>query len=71
MQLTYLAMFSYQVQRDGSLKAPSIDDIPNIAKSAGAANALVVSNLENFAFNADLAHVFLLIKRPKIVYSAI
>ena len=50
-------MFSYEAQRDGSLKAPSIDDIPNIAKAAGAANALVVSNLENFAFNADLAHV--------------
>lgn len=55
--LTYLAMFSYEAQRDGSLKAPSIDDIPNIASAAGAANALVVSNLENFAFNADLAHV--------------
>ncbi|MER2089707.1 MAG: glycoside hydrolase family 18 protein [Sporosarcina sp.] len=54
--LTYLAMFSYEAQRDGSLKAPSIDDIPNIAQSAGAANALVVTNLEEFAFNADLAH---------------
>ncbi|KAA0964967.1 LysM peptidoglycan-binding domain-containing protein [Sporosarcina sp. ANT_H38] len=55
--LTYLAMFSYEAQRDGSLKAPTIDDIPNIASAAGAANALVVSNLENFAFNPDLAHV--------------
>lgn len=55
--LTYLAMFSYEAQRDGSLKAPTIADIPNIASAAGAANALVVSNLENFAFNADLAHV--------------
>jgi len=55
--LTYLAMFSYEVQRDGSLKAPSIDDIPAIARAAGTANALVVSNLEEFAFNADLAHV--------------
>ena len=55
-QLTYLAMFSYEVQRDGSVKAPSIADIPNIATAAGAANALVVSNLEDFAFNADLAH---------------
>ncbi|MFJ7934645.1 LysM peptidoglycan-binding domain-containing protein [Sporosarcina sp. NPDC096371] len=55
-QLTYLAMFSYEVLRDGSVKAPSIANIPNIAKSAGAANALVVSNLEDFAFNADLAH---------------
>ena len=55
-ELTYLAMFSYEVQRDGSLKAPPIDDIPNIASSAGVANALVVTNLENFAFSADLAH---------------
>ncbi|MEK5037715.1 glycoside hydrolase family 18 protein [Sporosarcina sp. FSL K6-3457] len=55
-QLTYLAMFSYEVQRDGSVKAPSIADIPSIATAAGVANALVVSNLEDFAFNADLAH---------------
>ncbi|MBE1554220.1 LysM peptidoglycan-binding domain-containing protein [Sporosarcina limicola] len=54
--LTYLAMFSYEAKRDGSLKAPTIDNIPSIARSAGAANALVVTNLENFAFNADLAH---------------
>ena len=52
-ELTYLAMFSYEVQRDGSLKAPPLDDIPNIASSAGVANALVVTNLENFAFSAD------------------
>ena len=54
--LTYLAMFSYQANRDGSLTAPSMDDIPNIARSAGVANAMVVSNLENFQFSADLAH---------------
>lgn len=54
--LTYLAMFSYQVQRDGSLVAPSIANIPEIVNSKGAANALVISNLENFAFSADLAH---------------
>jgi spore germination protein len=54
--LTYLAMFSYEVKRDGSLKEPSIDSIPTIAKNAQAYNALVVSNLEDFAFNADLAH---------------
>ncbi|KXH87551.1 LysM peptidoglycan-binding domain-containing protein [Sporosarcina sp. HYO08] len=56
-QITYLAMFSYEVQRDGSLKAPNIDDIPSIARAAGATNALVCSNLEEFAFSADLAHV--------------
>lgn len=53
--LTYLAMFSYQAMRDGSLVAPSIDNIPNIANAAGAANAMVITNLEEFAFSADLA----------------
>lgn len=54
--LTYLAMFSYEVKRDGSLKEPSIDSIPTIAKNAQTYNALVVSNLEDFAFSAELAH---------------
>lgn len=57
--LTYLAMFSYQINRDGSLTAPSIDDIPNIARSKGAANALVVTNIEDFQFSGDLVHAVL------------
>ncbi|WP_370644686.1 LysM peptidoglycan-binding domain-containing protein [Sporosarcina sp. ACRSL] len=56
--LTYLAMFSYEAQRDGSLKAPPTDDIPEIAARAGVLNAMAVTNLENFAFSGDLAHVF-------------
>ncbi|MCM3711260.1 LysM peptidoglycan-binding domain-containing protein [Sporosarcina luteola] len=56
--LTYLGMFSYEAQRDGSLKAPPIDDIPEIAARAGTLNAMVISNLENFAFSGDLANVF-------------
>ncbi|PID20585.1 spore gernimation protein [Sporosarcina sp. P3] len=55
--LTYLAMFSYEVQRDGSLKAPALADIPTIAKNAGAVNILVLTNLENYSFSAELAHV--------------
>ena len=54
--LTYLAMFSYQVQRDGSLFAPTTDDIPQIATSNGVANAMVISNLENYRFEPSLAH---------------
>lgn len=54
--LTYLAMFSYQVNRNGSLTIPLTDDIPDIATSAGAANAMVITNLENYAFSAELAH---------------
>lgn len=54
--LTYLAMFSYEVQRDGSVKEPPISTIPEIAKNRRVANALVVTNLENYAFSAELAH---------------
>jgi spore germination protein len=54
--LTYLAMFSYQVQRDGSLFAPTTDNIPQIASSNGVANAMVISNLENYRFEPSLAH---------------
>ncbi len=54
--LTFLGMFSYQVHRDGSLTPPQTDDILQIARDAGVTNALVVSNLEDYAFNADLAH---------------
>ncbi|GKV54731.1 spore germination protein YaaH [Sporosarcina sp. NCCP-2222] len=55
-QLTYLAMFSYEPQRDGTLKEPPIGDIPSIASAAGVLNTMVVSNLENFAFSSELAH---------------
>lgn len=54
--LAFLGMFSYQVHRDGSLTEPSTDGILQIARDAGVTNALVVSNLEDYAFNADLAH---------------
>ncbi|WP_172370887.1 LysM peptidoglycan-binding domain-containing protein [Sporosarcina jiandibaonis] len=53
--LTYLAMFSYQVLRNGSLQAPTIDNIPQIASSNGVANAMVISNLENYRFEPTLA----------------
>lgn len=58
--LTYLAMFSYQINRDGSLIPPQTDDIPNIARSKGATNALVVSNIENYQFSGDLIHAVLI-----------
>lgn len=53
--LTYLAMFSYQVKRDGTLDAPSIANLTQLATDAGALNAMVISNLENYAFSAELA----------------
>lgn len=55
--LTYLGMFSYEAQRDGSLKAPPMDDIPAIATQANVLNAMVITNMEEFSFSPELAHV--------------
>jgi len=55
--LTYLAPFSFQANRDGSLTAPPLDDLPSIARSLGITNMLVVTNQENGQFNKELANV--------------
>ena len=53
--LTYLALFSYEARRDGSLQAPPIEPLPTIAEENNAAIAMVVSNLENYQFSSELA----------------
>ena len=53
-QLTYLAPFSYQVNREGSLKAPLLDNFPSIATDNGAVLMLVVTNLESGSFSEEL-----------------
>jgi spore germination protein len=58
-RLTYLAPFSFEIQRDGSLKPPVLDDFPTIASTNGVVTMLVVTNKEQDQFSADLAHVFL------------
>ncbi|MFZ5815849.1 MAG: glycosyl hydrolase family 18 protein, partial [Bacillota bacterium] len=57
--LTYLAPFSYRVQRDGSLQAPPLDELLEIARQAGATPMLVVTNLEAGAFSAELGRIIL------------
>jgi len=53
--LTYLALFSYEARRDGTLKVPPSQGVAQIANDTGASLAMVVSNLENFSFSGDLA----------------
>lgn len=53
--LTYLALFSYEVRRDGTLKAPPIEPLPAVAREGNATIAMVVSNLEDFQFSSELA----------------
>ncbi|MCH7322283.1 glycoside hydrolase family 18 protein [Solibacillus sp. MA9] len=53
--LTYLALFSYEARRDGSLKVPPIKPLPTVAAKNNAAIAMVISNLEDFQFSSELA----------------
>ncbi len=59
LYLTYLAPFSYQIQRDGSLKAPSLNNFPQIARENGAALMMVVTNLEEGKFSNELGKIIL------------
>lgn len=53
--LTYLTPFSFQIQRDGSLREIPLDDLPQIARDNAASIILVVTNLEEGQFSAELA----------------
>ncbi len=53
--LTYLALFSYEARRDGSLKIPPAGQIPDIARQSEAVMSLVVTNLEEGSFSGELA----------------
>lgn len=58
--LTYVSLFSYRVQRDGSLvPPPAITDVQQQTNTAGAHLSLVVSNLEMGAFSAELGQAIL------------
>lgn len=60
--LTYLALFSYQVNRDGSLTPPVIGDLKNIAEANNASLMLVVTNLEEGSFSTELGHIILTVQ---------
>lgn len=53
--LTYLALFSYEARRDGTLQRPPSQGVTQIANDTGASMAMVISNLENFSFSGELA----------------
>ncbi|NLP27217.1 MAG: LysM peptidoglycan-binding domain-containing protein [Clostridia bacterium] len=57
--LTYLAPFSYQIQRDGSLKAPPLNNFSTIARNNNATLMMVVTNLEEGQFSAELGRIIL------------
>ncbi|SDC66502.1 spore germination protein [Pelagirhabdus alkalitolerans] len=55
--LSYLAPFSYEVRRDGTLRKPPLDSLPQIARNNQAALMLTVTNLEDGSFNAELGRL--------------
>ncbi|WP_096435274.1 LysM peptidoglycan-binding domain-containing protein [Alteribacter populi] len=57
--LTYLAPFSYEVNRDGTLNPPMLNDFPSIAAENNAALMMVVTNLEEGAFSDELGAAIL------------
>jgi spore germination protein len=52
--LTYLALFSYEARRDGTLKPPPSGTIPQIAEQEQATISMVVTNLEEGSFSGNL-----------------
>ncbi|MGO4499179.1 LysM peptidoglycan-binding domain-containing protein [Paenibacillus sp. 2RAB27] len=57
--LTYLAPFSFRINRDGTLVQPPLNDLREIAQQHGVTLMMVVTNLENDQFSAELGHVIL------------
>lgn len=53
--LTYLVVFSYEARRDGSLKAPTINPLPEIAEQNNTNIAMAITNFEDYQFSAELA----------------
>lgn len=57
--LTYLGPFSFQVNRDGTLKQPLLNNFPQIAAQNNNTLMMIITNLEEGAFNDELGRVIL------------
>src|SRR5699024_1902161 len=57
--LTFLAPFSYRVNRDGTLNPPPLNQFQEISGNNQTSMSLVVTNLEGPTFNSELAHILL------------
>ncbi|MRG87926.1 LysM peptidoglycan-binding domain-containing protein [Salinibacillus xinjiangensis] len=55
--LTYLAPFSYQINRDGTLVPPPLNQFPQIASDNGALLMMVLTNLEEGEFSDELGRI--------------
>lgn len=57
--LTYLAPFSFEIQRNGTLKAPPLGNLADIAGRQDVTLMMVVTNLENEQFSSELGRIVL------------
>ncbi|MEK8131219.1 glycoside hydrolase family 18 protein [Paenibacillus filicis] len=57
--LTYLGPFSFRIRRDGTLERPPLGDLRKITRAQGVTLMMVVTNLENDQFSAELGEVIL------------
>ncbi|RHW30925.1 LysM peptidoglycan-binding domain-containing protein [Neobacillus notoginsengisoli] len=57
--LTYLAPFSFQAQRDGTLKEPTLGQFPQIARANNNVLMMVITNQENDQFSDELGRILL------------
>ena len=57
--LTYLAPFSYEIARDGTLRNPPLEQLPQIAREGQAALMMTVTNLEEGAFSDEVGAIIL------------
>lgn len=60
--LTFLAPFSYRINRDGSLQAPLLNQFKDIAAKSLTDLSFVVTNLEGPTFSSELAHIILTVQ---------
>lgn len=57
--LTYLGPFSFQIQRDGSLREPPLNNLPQIARQHNVTLMMAITNLENDQFSDELGRIIL------------
>src|SRR5699024_5331879 len=55
--LTYLALFSYEVNRDGTLSPPPLGNLIETAEANNTAQMMVITNLEEGGFSTELANI--------------
>src|SRR5699024_2580277 len=57
--LTFLARFSYRLNRDGTLSAPPLNQFLDIASQNKANSSMVITNLEGPSFSSELVKIIL------------